>query len=116
MQVNVKHHSKDSKTFTHYISEFRECDSSDFTDRNIKFVNDHDIRFCPRLEDLVDTWYISTPSTRETDHQTYSIEIVKCKEAKDGGAIGNECYDDTKVNKVLKYLVILFHETRSVFD
>jgi hypothetical protein len=68
------------------------------------------------LEDLVDTWYISNSASFDIDYQTYSLEIVKCKDAKHGGAEGDECYDDPKVAEVLKHLVIQFHETRTIFD
>lgn len=116
MIININHYDKQTQKFTHYISEFRHCKESDFKDKDIKFVEKYKIRFCPKLEDLADIWYISSPSSFEKNFQTYSIEIVKCKDAKHGGAEGDVCYDDPKVAEVLKHLVIQFHETRTIFD
>ena len=68
MIINIKHYSKDTRKITHYLSEFRQCKDSDFKSRGIELVEDYTVRFCPKLEDLVDTWYISNSASFNIDY------------------------------------------------
>ena len=69
------------------------------------------MRLCPDLESIKDEWKLSNLKGTSDNESYYSINIIKCNSAS-----SIECYDDGKIDELLKYIFFTLHKTDTVVD